>query len=352
MKRTAAESKKRYERTWLDALAVVNYETKRGNKNVAQILDNYNKHAIRTLIKNKFFHDVHKKLGLSAKRKQLPAERLAVIDGAYTIVPIDLRLNTRLVDILAQFLNERRNQVDCVVELGSGIGRNLFFLAHKLDPQLRKRIMFYACEFTTSGKEVCASLRELESDLCISIEHFDYYQPDFAFLPEKKNIVFFSCHSIEQIPVLNRKVIEEMSASSDRCFCFHAEPVGWQYVDDLRRQRELMSEKPGEQDQSFLKRKIQKADRKFFLKLGIGFLDSSQRFGVYVDRTDIGESDRVSVNAAKWSLAKDYNTNLVSLLKDMEREGLISIDTEKINLFGDNPFNPTTLVAWSKAYIS
>jgi hypothetical protein len=39
----------------------------------------------------------------------------------------------------------------------------------------------------------------------------------------------------------------------------------------------------------------------------------------------------------------------VFLLKDMEREGLISIDTERVNLFGENPFNPTTVIAWHKA---
>jgi hypothetical protein len=209
--------------------------------------------------------------------------------------------------------------------------------------------MFYACEFTTAGREVCAALQELNSDIRISIEQFDYYQPDFSFLPENKNVLFFTSHSIERIPILNRRVFEEIIAATNRCFCYHAEPVGWQYVDDLRRQREQMRAKALKLEQSFFRRKLKKADRKVFSMLGIGFLDASQRFGVYVDRGDIGKSERVSTNAARWSSAKDYNTNLVLLLKDMEREGLISINAEEINLFGENPFNPTTVIAWHKA---
>jgi SAM-dependent methyltransferase len=321
---------------------------KRGDNNVIQILENYHKYTGRLFFNSKFFHDVHKRVGLRGKGKHHASERLAVQDGAYIIAPIDLSLNRCLIDILAQFLSERGHLIDCVVELGSGIGRNLFALAHKLDPQLKKRITFYACEFTTSGKEVCAALQELCIDLSMSIQHFDYYRPDFSFLPPKGNVLFFTCHSIEQIPILNRAVFDEIIAASDCCFCYHAEPVGWQYVDDLMRQRAQTEGKDWKKDGFFLRRKLYKADRFMFSRVGIGFMDTSKRFGIDVDKTDIGKSDRVSANAAKWSAAKDYNTNLVTLLMEMEREGLIDIDIEKINLFGENPFNPTTVIAWHK----
>jgi hypothetical protein len=81
----------------------------------------------------------------------------------------------------------------------------------------------------------------------------------------------------------------------------------------------------------------------------MSFLDTSQRFGINVNQTDIGKPDKVSKNAAKWSSARGYNKNLVLLLKDMENDGLICIDVEKVNLFGDNPFNPTTMIAWHNA---
>ncbi|MGD9339056.1 MAG: hypothetical protein PVF76_17155, partial [Syntrophobacterales bacterium] len=242
-KRTSEEAKKEYERQWLDALSFIQREKVSGNENIIQILEHYDKQSVRRFFSSKFFHDIHKRLGLSLKRKQPPTERLAVLDGAYIIAPIDLTFNNYLIDILAKFLFKMGDQIDCVVELGSGIGRKLIALAHQLDPELRKRLMFYACEFTTAGREACAALQELNSDIRISIEPFDYYQPDFSFLPENKNVLCFTSHSIEQIPILNRRVFEEIIAMTDRCYCYHAEPVGWQYLEDLRGHREQMRAK-------------------------------------------------------------------------------------------------------------
>jgi hypothetical protein len=98
-----------------------------------------------------------------------------------------------------------------------------------------------------------------------------------------------------------------------------------------------------------LKRKLYKADRFVFSKLGVGFMDNTRHFGIDIDKTDLGKPDKVSANAARNSSARDYNTNLVPLLKDMQRGGLLSIDTEKINFFGENPFNPATIIRWHKA---
>jgi hypothetical protein len=347
-KRTAAKSKKEYEREWLEALAIVRSEQAAGNENVIDIFDKYHKHGIRSIFESKYFQDVHKRVGLRVTAKQLPAERLVVLNGTYTTVPTDASLNYHLVDLLAQFVSEQEDQIDCIVELGSGIGRNLIALAYRLDPEQRKRILFYACEFTDSGKEVCLALGEMCDNLHILVEHFDYYEPDFSFLPQKSNVLIFTCHSIEQIPALDRRVLEEMIAATDRCFCYHAEPVGWQYFEDFRRRRELIQLNSLRKDKTFIKRWLYKIDRFVFSTLGVGFLDTSGRFGIDIKKADIGKSEKVSANAAKWSLAKDYNTNLVLLLKDIEREGLIRVSTEVVNAFGENPFNPTTIIAWHK----
>jgi hypothetical protein len=166
-KRTAMKSKTQYDRVWLEALAFVQREKERGNNNVIEIIGEYNMKEKCRIFQSKLFHDVHKMVGLRVKRKQLPAERLAVQDGAYIIAPIDGSLNNQFIDILSQFLIERGDPIDCIVELGSGIGRNLFSLAHRLNEQLRKRMMFYACEPTGSGKKVCAALQELDSSIRI-----------------------------------------------------------------------------------------------------------------------------------------------------------------------------------------
>ena len=56
----------------------------------------------------------------------------------------------------------------------------------------------------------------------------------------------------------------------------------------------------------------------------------------------------MSLNAAKCSLEKDYNTNLILLLKMIENDGLIKIDSEMVNIYGSKPINPTTIITWHK----
>lgn len=101
----------------------------------------------------KFFCDVHKILGIPIKRKQPPEKRLVVHNNKYTIVPLDTILDYNFIDILAEFIHQEERRIDYVVQIGSGVGINLFLLADKLDPALRKRITFFSCEFTDSGKK-------------------------------------------------------------------------------------------------------------------------------------------------------------------------------------------------------
>ena len=201
--------------------------------------------------------------------------------------------------------------------------------------------------------EACAELRALDRNLNMSIESFDYYHPDFSFLEPKKNILCFTRHSIEQIPVLNRAFFDGLLQASNKCFCYHAEPVGWQYDNELIEWRRGWKSNHSKGKPSRIRRRVQKIKRKLykldksmFERFDMGFLNASQRFGLDVDRRDIGRSNKVSLNAARWSASLDYNTNLVSLLKGLEKDGLIRIDLEQINHFGDNPFNPSTIIAW------
>jgi hypothetical protein len=355
-KRTAKKSKTEYERAWLKLLSIVRSAQEHGLGDPIKIVQYVEKHEGQAFFLKKRFYDIHKKIGLQVKPKQPPIERLAVQDGYYIIAPANLTLAKRITDMLARFLTEQNGQIDHVVELGSGIGRNLFILAQKLLPTLRDKIRFYACEYTDAGRQVCAALQEQNTRMLLSIEPFDYYQPDFTFLEKAKKVLYFTCHSIEQIPVLNRVVIERILEASDQCFCFHAEPVGWQFDDDLLNWRKQVQSNKTKQSQSNMmrglqkvKRKLYKLDRRAFARFGIGFLDAGRQFGIDIDRSDIGSSNKVSPNAAKWSAAMDYNTNLISLLKDLKKEGLICIDSEQVNFYGDNPFNPSTVVFWHKA---
>jgi len=355
-KRTAEKSKIEYERVWLKLHALVRSAEEGGLGEPVEILEYIQENEMRDFFSKKHFYDIHKKIGLSVEPKQPPKDRLAVQDGHYIIAPIDLTLGNRITDLLAQFLAEQAGQIDHVVELGSGIGRNLFILVEKLDPRLRGKIRFYACEYTDAGRQVCAALQERNTEMHLSIQHFDYYQPDFSFLEKAKKVLYFTCHSIEQIPVVNRTVIERILEASDQCFCYHAEPVGWQYDDKLLKWRRQLQSNKSEHNQSIVrrglhkvKRKVYKLDRNVFARFGIGLLDASRQFGLDIDRSDIGRSNKVSLNAARWSAAMDYNTNLIPLLKDLKNDGLICIDSEQVNSYGDTPFNPTTIVVWHKA---
>ena len=70
--------------------------------------------------------------------------------------------------------------------------------------------------------------------------------------------------------------------------------------------------------------------------------------GIDLSRDDIGRPHRVSRNAAEWSLRAEYNTNFVSLLEALEADARITIDRQDLNAYGDNPFNPTSIIQWTK----
>ena len=65
-------------------------------------------------------------------------------------------------------------------------------------------------KFTDSGQEACKKLLKYSNEQKIHVEYFDYNNPDLSFLPKDKNYLFFTFHSIEQIPGLERAVIDEI----------------------------------------------------------------------------------------------------------------------------------------------
>jgi len=347
-KRTASKSKESYEDTWGGALKILETDMVDKEKELTAILENLLRKKAHRRFRKKSFRDIHKKLGITIKRNQVPDRRLVVQNSHYAIVPTETILDHNYIDILAEFIHERGNRIDYVVELGSGIGINLFLLASKLDLSLRKRIRFFSCEVTDSGRTACEKLLGFSDELKMSVEHFDYYHPDFSFLEPKKNVLFFTAHSIEQIPKIDRAVFDRMIEVSNQCHCYHAEPVGWQYDEELMNKRKHLKPNHWKKNRTKLRRKLLKIDRSLFSRFGVGIVDASDKDGITIKKTDIGKPDSVSSNAVLYSFVHDYNTNLVSTLKKMEGEGLIGIDTEMVNLHGKNPFNPSSIISWHK----
>ena len=94
--------------------------------------------------------------------------------------------------------------------------------------------------------------------------------------------------------------------------------------------------------------KFAKLNQRLFNRYVLSIIKTSHKFGIQLDANDIDKPDRVSVNAARYSLENDYNTNLIPLLKTIENDGLIKIDSEMVNIYGNKPFNPTTEITWHK----
>jgi hypothetical protein len=231
-----------------------------------------------------------------------------------------------------------------VVELGSGIGRNLIRLNAALPAGLQPD--FHACELTETGRSVTERLHGLVDGMPLQIHPFDYYAPDLGFLKGEERVLFFTYHSIEQIPILGRRVFDEALLRSRSCAGLHFEPVGWQAEASLRRQRASRSGLRGGFRRWAEKRRRRLARR---VDRALGTQLRGHIPGVVLRRSDIGSSKRVSRNAAAWSRERDYNTDLLPVLRELEIAGRLALDRVDLNLVGENPFNPTSAIAWRSA---
>ena len=348
-KSKASNPKRRYEDLWFEAFEKIEKEIVQNKKNLIEAIEAYEKYSLRQSVEKKFSSNLHKNLGLAFKPDQTVSQRLVVKNGNYTIAPFDTIFNGEMINTLLKIINEKKEQIDYIVELGSGFGKNIFVLADRLKPyQKEKQFEYFSCEYTVSGQETCKNLIKYSNEQKIHVEHIDYKNPDLSFLPNKKNYLFFTCHSIEQIPKLKRAVIDEILEISDNCLCLHAEPVGWQYNKTLIKYREETQAGAWKQNQHFIERKLAKLNRRLFDRYGLSFMKMSYKYGIEMDANDIDKPGKVSTNAAKLSLGKNYNTNLIPLLKTIENDGLIKIDSEMVNIYGNKAFNPTTEITWHK----
>lgn len=118
-----------------------------------------------------------------------------------------------------------REEFDCIVELGSGLGRNLFEIYYNGGPAKTK---YYACEISSSGRRLTETLAALAPELNIVTCTFDHRRPDFSFLEERGKVLFFTCHSIEQVDRIPANYFDLLADAADRVTCIHFEPFGFQ----------------------------------------------------------------------------------------------------------------------------
>lgn len=125
---------------------------------------------------------------------------------------------------VASLINSYCQNIERVVELGSGWGVNLIALH-----SLAKNRRYIALEYTEAGREACRAISTFTS-IPIEIHPFDYHYPSLSHLRSKEKTLIFTCHSIEQITYLNPHLFREILALSPN-YVIHIEPVGWQLHD-------------------------------------------------------------------------------------------------------------------------
>lgn len=137
-----------------------------------------------------------------------------------------LEKNNYLINALTKYITP---QTDCIMELGSGWGRNILNLSTKDE---YKNIDFIAGELSTSGQNVTKLFVETFNLNVKSVE-FNWYDVESISNLLKNtnytNVVIYSYHSIEQIPNLNIDVFKNLLKLNIDIKFIHIEPVGFQY---------------------------------------------------------------------------------------------------------------------------
>lgn len=186
-----------------------------------------------------------------------------------------------------------------IVELGSGWGTNLFFLrAGSAAPETE----FVAFEYTATGREVTRMIAAIDPGMNLSALPFDYLNPDFSALAVPLPTVVFSNHSIEQITKLGRSVFDRLLALPELQRVVHVEPVGWQLADETRAGALLRHLLPPT------------------MSWRVDFRRRANRHA--------------------------YNTDLIPVLRELERENKIVIERILPDFVGANPLNPGTAIIW------
>ncbi|HLO75437.1 MAG TPA: hypothetical protein VK196_03155 [Magnetospirillum sp.] len=243
--------------------------------------------------------------------QDVPPNRLVVIDGRYAAVSDlpEIRPVVGLVERLAD------PAVDCIVEFGAGLGFNLARLRRRLG---ERPITYVACEPTAAGRATAERLFAAESGFQGVARPFDYHHFDLSFLRQFRRVVAFTCHSIEQVVQLRPDFYDAL-LTNNVVACAHAEPVGWQRYRNLADEARTLIE-----------------DRVTWAKLLPHW-----RF--------IPDDDKLVENSAKWAAGCRYNTNLLEIISRYAEAGLIRLEVLDYEAVGDNPFNPSTLIAWRRA---
>ena len=152
----------------------------------------------------------------------------------------------------------------------------------------RAEARYYACEIASSGRRLTETLAALEPKLNIVTCAFDHRRPDFSFLEERGKVLFFTCHSIEQVDRIPENYFDLLADAADRVTCIHFEPFGFQ----------------------------------------------------------ISTASEVSKNQERRVRKKNWNTNFLQVLKASRKSGKIKLDFMAQDIFTLDGGTPTSVALW------
>jgi len=297
-----------YEKIWEETLNNIQSQVDNGERNLSRILNLVQQCKTQVEDSSSMDEEISLTLKIPRDERNIPLVRLVAINGKYTLVPWNYKDHT----LFAAVADRITEDTEFVVELGSGWGRNLFEI------YLRTTFNhphYVACEITDSGRHATQILSNLGDGIQMTTKFFDFHNPDLSFLQGNPNVIFFTSHAIEQCTTVNNQLFDMMMEKTANCTCVHMEPIGWQ--------------RESNEKAKMIKNMIEERKR------------PDQHFNI--------DDSKFLENAMIWAIARMYNTNLLEIIERYRQSGRINVDILIYDIFGEVPFNPSTLVVWHKS---
>ena len=277
-----------YEVAWYFRLEFIRQKIAEGEKNVMRLIHLLEQQERKSVLS---FDDQAKTYRWKKHDfpKTLPSGTPALKESSYQGSRLDIPFHVKTIytNFILDYLQEI-GDVDCIVELGCGYGRNLF----EIFDHGGQKTAYFGGELTDSGCALGDTLSLFTKDQNITFQKFDHTAPDLSWLPTCNRIFFYTVHSIEQVHKIGLNFFRCLIDSAPHVIGMHLEPFGFQVNPDLG--------------------PITKKHNDFFKR-------------------------------NKW------NINFYDVLLQAKEEGLIDIDYVETELFfPEDPGNPTSIAIWRK----
>jgi len=181
------------------------------------------------------------------------------------------------------FIKKFKQDAEVLVELGSGVGRNMFALLQEF-PQFSAA----ACgDLSPTGVKCTQIVSEYFNTKVDAYVH-DHYDPNPSLMGKCKDALVFTCQTIEQLPKVPEKLIQSLILARPH-MVVHFEPV---------------------YEHAFINNRL------------------------------------LNLLRRKYTQIKDYNIDLFTYLLDLEKSKEIRIVCNEPHVYGNNIFNPLSVIVW------